>query len=142
MSKVGKVFAVAVVTAACVVAVAYVGYDVMVRAMKMAPAQTTASQYAAAAAGTPLKVVVRIDKKDGPDLVAGHLMTSISETEYRATPQTVRARIEPAVRFIMGSMSDLKRGEIAQFDGTRDSEGVLHVRRIVVLSSYVHEVAS
>jgi hypothetical protein len=142
MRQFGKILLVFAVLAVCAVAIGYVGMDVMGRAMKMAPAQTTAQEYDAAKSGAPLKVVVRIDEMNGPSIFQGHLLSSISETEYRATDATVRAQIDPGVRFIMGGMSDLKKGEIAQFDGERDGQGVLHVHRIVVLSSYVHEVAS
>lgn len=142
MRQFGKILIVCVVLVISAGAIVYVGMDVMVRAMKMAPAQTSATEYEAAKAGAPLNVVVRIDEKDGPASFQGHLLLSISETEYRATPATVRAEIEPSVRFIMGGMGDLKKGEIAQFDGERDAQGVLHVHRVVVLSSYVHEVTS
>ena len=142
MRQFGKILIVCAVLVVSAGAIVYVGMDVMVRAMKMAPAQTSAAEYGAAKPGAPLHVVVRIDEKNGPMSFQGHLLSSLSETEYRATPATVRAEIEPSVRFIMGGMGDLKKGEIAQFDGERDAQGVLHVRRVVVLSSYVHEVTS
>src|SRR5215472_16727860 len=99
MRQFGKILLVSAVLVVCAGAIVYVGMDVMGRAMKMAPAQTTAAEYDAARSGTPVKVVVRIDEMNGRAALEGHLLSSVSETEYRATDATVRAEIDPGVRF-------------------------------------------
>ena len=88
--------------------------------------------------GAPLKAIIQIDTRDEAGLVTGHLLTPVTETTYRKTATLVRAHVEPAVRVIMGTPDDVKPGAIAQFDGAADGAGTMTVRRVVMLSAYIH----
>lgn len=138
MCRIGKVFVISVVLIAVVGAVAYLGADIAGRAMLMQPAKTDVSAYEAAKAGAPLKAIVQIDTREDGGLVTGHLLTPVTETTYRRTATLVHAHVEAAVRVIMGTPDDVKPGAIAQFDGVADGAGTMTVRRVVMLSAYIH----
>jgi len=138
MCRIGRAFVVSIVLIAVVGAVGYLAADITGRAMQMQPAKTDASAFAAAKVGAPLKAIIQIDTKDEEGLVAGHLLAPVTETTYRKTATLVYARVQPAVRIIMGTLGDVKPGAIAQFDGVADGAGAMTVRRVVILTPYIH----
>lgn len=138
MCQIGKAFVICIVLIAVVGAVSYLGVDIAGRAMQMQPAKTDVSAYEAAKAGAPLKAIIQIDARDEGGLVTGHLLTPVTETTYRKTATVVRAHVEKAVRVIMGTPDDVKPGAVAQFDGVADGAGTMTVRRVVMLSAYIH----
>jgi hypothetical protein len=138
MCKVGKAFVICIVFVAVVGAVGFLGVDIAGRAMQMQPTTTDASAFGAAKVGAPVKAIIQIDTKDDGGFVTGHLLTPVTETSYRKTKTLVHAYVRPAVRVIMGTVDDVKPGAIAQFDGVADGAGTMTVRRVVMLSAYIH----
>lgn len=133
--------AVAVIGILFIATVAYVGWDVMVRAMRMQPARATAAELSAAKPGQNLKFVARIDARRGDSTLDARLLEPVTDTEYRATAKIVHVRLEPDMRVIMGTTADLRAGAIVQLDGTLGNGGTLAVRRAVNLSAYIHVAA-
>jgi hypothetical protein len=138
MCRIGKAFVIFIVLVAAVGAVGFLGVDIASRAMQMQPATTDVSAYGSAKAGAPLKAIIQIDTRDEGGLVTGHLLTRLTETTYRKTATLVHAQVEKSVRVIMGTPDDVKPGAIAQFDGVADGAGTMTVRRVVMLSAYIH----
>jgi len=138
MCQIGKAFVICIVLIAVAGAVGYLGVDIAGRAMQMQPAKTAASTYEAAKAGASLKAIIQIDTKDESGLITGHLLTPVTQTTYRKTATLVHAHVEKSVRVIMGTADDVKPGAIAQFDGVADGAGTMTVRRVVMLSAYIH----
>ncbi len=120
--------------------VAYVGWDVTVRATRMQPARATAAELSAATPGQSLKFVARIDARDG-DALEARVLEAVSDSEYRTTTKVIRAQLEVDTRVIMGTTADLKTGAIVQLDGTMGKGGSLAVKRAVNLSAYIHLAA-
>jgi hypothetical protein len=142
MCQIGKAFIIGIVLIAIFGAVAYLGVDIAGRAMQMEPAKTSAATYRAAKAGAPVKAIVEIDTRQSDGTITAHLLMPVTETNYRKTPTLVRARVEPAMRVIMGTADDVKPGAIAQFDGLADGGGGMTLSRVVILSAYLRVVAS
>jgi hypothetical protein len=142
MRRIGRVLAICALFAALIGAIVYVGFDIAGRASLMQLAQTDATVYKAARPGQPIKAVLQIEAREGATGVTGHLLRPVTETAYRKTSTPIRALIEPSVRVIMGTTDDLKPGAVAQFDGIADGRGAIRVRRIVILSAYIHVVES
>jgi hypothetical protein len=138
MCQIGKAFVICIVLIAVAGAVGFLGVDIAGRAMQMRPATTDTSAYGAAKAGAPLKAIIEIDTTDDGGLVTGHLLTPVTETTYRKTTTLVHAHVEKSVRVIMGTPDDVKPGAIVQFDGVADGAGTITVRRVVMLSAYIH----
>jgi len=142
MRSIGKAFVICVIFIAVVGAIIYVGFDIAGRASLMQLSAVDASVYKAARAGQSVKALLIVEAREGPSGLTGHLLRPVTETAYRKTSTPIHAFIEPAVRVIMGSTEDLKPGAIAQLDGIADGHGTIRVRRIVILSAYIHVVES
>jgi hypothetical protein len=122
MRRIAKVLAICALFAVVFGAIVYVGFDIAGRA------------------GQSVKAVLVIEARESEAALTGHLLRPVTETDYRRTSTSIRALIEPTVRVIMGTTDDLKPGAIAQFDGVADGQGAIRVRRIVILSAYIHVV--
>src|SRR5271154_801206 len=140
MRRIAKVLAICELFAAVFGAIVYVGFDIAGRASLMQMTNIDASVYKAARPGQSVKAVLVVEARESDAALTGHLLRPVTETDYRRTSTSIRALIEPTVRVIMGTTDDLKPGAIAQFDGVADSQGAIRVRRIVILSAYIHVV--
>lgn len=138
MCRIGKAFVVCIVLITVAGAAGYLAVDIAGRAMQMRPAGTDASAFEAAKVGAPVKAIIQVDAKDGDGLVTGHLLARITETTYRRTATPVYAHVAQTVRVLMGTTDDVKPGTIAQFDGVADGAGAMTVRRVVILTAYIH----
>jgi hypothetical protein len=142
MRRIGKALVICAIFAALIGAIAYVGFDIAGRASLMQLARTDFSVYKPARAGQSVKAILEVETRDGASGLTGHLLRPISETAYRKTSTSIHALIEPNVRVIMGTTDDLKPGAVAQIDGVAEGGGDIRVRRIVILSAYIHVVES
>jgi hypothetical protein len=113
---------------------------VLVRARRMKAADTSVSVFAIVAAGSPAKVVVRVEHIAGAEL-KGTLLQKQNETVYlRASKSSpvVTSSLTPETSVIMGKPQDIVAGAIVQHAGTMDADHVLRADQVVILTGYLH----
>jgi len=118
-----------------------VGFDVWRRAANMQPATIGAEAVMQAPEGQRLEVVVRLNASIHQGTYAAEVLESKDGANYRATPATIQIATAADTLVVMGAAGDIKPGAIVQADGQFDSARILHARRIVVLSGFVHSAA-
>jgi hypothetical protein len=112
---------------------------ILVRAQRMAAADTSASMFASIASGSPAKAVLRLDSVNGKEL-KGTLLEKQSETVYLAPFErapAVIAVLTPDTSVVMGKPQDIKVGAVVQLSGNIDANHILQTNLVVILTGYV-----
>jgi predicted aminopeptidase len=118
----------------------WIAYDVLQRAQLMRPVATSASAVLAAREGELIRAVVRLRAADGANAWSADLLDKLDDTSYRQTASVIRVVLLDDTSIVMGGPADLRPGAVVQLSGNLNAERALRVRRVVILTEYVHVV--
>jgi hypothetical protein len=100
------------------------------------PVPMTPAQFAAAASGQDVTLVVRVNSFERTALVAD-LLSRVSDSRYKATGKSVALYVPAETPFVMGSAADLQPNAVVFVYGVATTPGRADVKKIVVVTPYV-----
>ncbi len=132
---------IALVSVTCVLAIGgllWAGMSVMDRGGGMVPTGTSAREFATAAVGTPVKLIVLVERVDGSGAVGAQILNKDGDNGYARSGSHISLTIPANTDYLMGGRSDVKPDAVLQINGHLSSPGHLTLRNVVVLTGFVH----
>lgn len=126
-----------VIVVAAGAAITWAGMSVVDRAGGMATTGTSASAFAAAKTGTPIKLVVSVDRLTADGGFAAEILDKGVNDTYSHSGTHVAFHVPANAKFLMGGRNDLKPGAVLQVNGQIADARRLAVSEIVVLNGFV-----
>ncbi len=113
-------------------------WSVGVRAMRMqtAAAASDRQQLANAQPGSQLKAVVELTSA-GDGKAEGIALDKQSENAYRRTRATLQIDFSAAMKVVMGTAGDIRKGAVLHVTGTVARNKRLEASQVVILTGYV-----
>lgn len=114
--------------------------SVLARSSRMKAADSSVQAFSAAAPGSTVKAVVKIDAVTGQSLKAT-LLEKVSDSVYckpRSGESGITAVLSSEFSVVMGKAQDIAPGAIVQLAGAVDGHHVVNVTQVVILTGYVH----
>jgi len=98
----------------------------------------SASQLAAATPGSQATIVCEVSSLPSSTLIDGVLLQRQSDGSYSRTSKPVQMQWDPSSSsIVMGSSQEIHQGAVLQVHGRIDTQGVIHVDQVVILTGAV-----
>ena len=105
-------------------------------AQMSAPIPMSAAEFAHAATGQPVQIVVRVVSRNRESL-QGELLNRKTDDIYSTTGIRVQLYVADETPIVMGSATDLAPGSVVFVNGVATKAGNADVKRLIVLTKYV-----
>lgn len=129
-----------VIVVAGLAAMMWAGMSVVDRAGGMAAAGTSANAFQAAVSGTPVKLVVSVDRVAPNGGITAEILNKSTDGTYAHSGRHLEAALPANAKFLMGGQDDLKPGAIVQINGKIAAAHRLAVDEVVILNGFVRMV--